>query len=128
MRLAIDSNRYADFCRGDPKVVDQIRGAASIGLPLVVLAELRAGFRAGVRAAENEVVLSRFLRAHDVAVLACDEATTHIYADIFSELRRAGTPVPSNDIWIAATVVQHGYTLLTRDVHFERIPRVPRLI
>lgn len=91
------------------------------------LAELRAGFRGGGRSGENERTLHKFLRSPRVSVLFADDATAHLYADLFADLRRAGTPVPTNDLWIAALVVQHGFTLLTRDAHFDRMPRVPRL-
>lgn len=127
MKLALDSNRYVDFCRGEPLVVEAVRRASMIGLPIIVLAELRAGFRGGARSAPNERVLLRFLQSPRVSALVVDDATTQLNADMFVDLRRAGMPVPTNDVWIAAIVVQHGYTLLTRDEHFERIPRVPRL-
>lgn len=127
MKVALDSNRYVDLCRGVPEVVDSIRHAKHVGMPVIVLAELRAGFRCGTRAGENERVLHTFLRSPRVTVLSADDATTHLYADLFADLRRAGTPVPTNDLWIAALVIQHGFTLLTRDAHFDRMPRVPRL-
>ena len=127
MKIAIDVNRYADFCREDPTAVDIVRRAERIWMPFVVLAELRAGFQRGSRPAENERILSEFLRPSRVNVLYPDEATTHFYANLFVDLRKRGTPIPSNDLWIAALTIQHGLTLFTRDGHFARVPMVPRV-
>ena len=127
MRLALDTNSYIDFRRGVEETLRRISGADEICIPFVVLAELRAGFRLGTRAADNERGLSTFLMNPDVATLWPDDATTHMFADLFSELRRAGTPIPLNDLWIAALCVQHGLPLLTRDRHFESIPRLALL-
>ena len=127
LRLALDANRYTDFCRGLDAAVGPLRRASEIIMPFVVLAELRAGFRCGERSQHNERVLAHFLQSPRVGVLFPDEGTTHFYADLFSELRQAGTPIPTNDLWIAALAVEHGLTLFTRDKHFDRLPRVPRI-
>jgi len=127
LRLAIDTNRYRDYVTGVNDARGLVRQADEIFVPFVVMAELRSGFREGTRQGQNEDVLSRFLRSSRVEVLFADEATTHFYAELHGELRRAGTPIPTNDLWIAALVVQHGLTLFTRDRHFERVARVPRV-
>jgi len=90
------------------------------------VAELRAGFAAGKRATENERLLRRLLLKEGVAILFADEQTTHHYAATFAQLRRQGTPIPTNDLWIAALVLQHGLVLCTRDRHFDRLPQIPR--
>src|ERR1700730_17153343 len=102
MRLALDTNRYSDLCRGTPEVVTLAEHAEAVLLPFVVLAELRAGFAVGTRGAENESVLRRFLMKPGVAALFADERTTRYYAAAFRQLRRQGTPIPTNDLWIAA--------------------------
>jgi tRNA(fMet)-specific endonuclease VapC len=127
MRLAIDTNRYVDFARGLADAVSRLRTAERILLPLIVLGELRAGFLAGLRAPENEAGLTRFLNSPRVDVLLADEDTTHHYARLFHQLRRQGTPIPTNDIWIAALVVQHQLYLFARDTHFDHLPQIPRL-
>ncbi|MCH7813131.1 MAG: type II toxin-antitoxin system VapC family toxin [Planctomycetes bacterium] len=127
MRLALDANRYVDFCRGVDAAVEPVRRAAEIVMPYLVLAELRAGFRCGGRTQQNERVLARFLQSPRVGVLFADEGTTHFYAELFAELRAAGTPIPTNDLWIAALVVQHDLTLLTRDKHFRHVSRMARM-
>ena len=83
MRLALDTNRYVDFCRGDSRTVDQVREAERIYLPFVTLAELRAGFLCGTKARHNERVLTRFLNSPRVRTLYADEQTTHHYARLF---------------------------------------------
>lgn len=127
MRIAIDTNRYVDFARGLPEAVNRLRAVDRILMPLIVLAELRAGFLGGSRALENEANLVRFLNTPRVDVLLPDEETTHHYARLFHQLRRQGTPIPTNDIWIAALVVQHQLYLFARDAHFDHLPQIPRL-
>lgn len=127
MRIAIDTNRYRDFCAGVPEVVQLFRTVEEIDIPVVVLAELRAGFRCGTLARKNELVLYKFLSRERVRTLTVDEATTHHYANIYYQLRQQGTPIPTNDLWIAALVVQHNLLLCSRDEHFDNIPQVPRI-
>lgn len=127
MRLALDANRYADLTRGHRAVVQLLERAAQIFVPFVVLAELRAGFALGTHRNENEQTLDRFLGKAGVSLLWPDEGTIRCYADVFSELRRAGRPIPSNDLWIAALCIQHGVPLYTRDRHFDHIERLARL-
>jgi len=127
LNLALDLNRYVDYANGVPEAVETVRGASNVALPFVVLAELRSGFRHGSRAEHNERRLGLFLQSNRVRVLFADEATTHLYAMIYAELRKIGRPIPTNDIWIAALVVQHDFVLFSRDRHFDRLPRVPRI-
>jgi tRNA(fMet)-specific endonuclease VapC len=103
VRLALDTNRYTDLCHG----------------------ELRAGIALGTRGAENEGVLRRFLMKSRVAVLYADDQTTHYYATLY-RLRRQGTPIPTNDLWIAALVLQHSLVLCARDQHFDHLPQIPQ--
>lgn len=126
MRLALDTNRYTDLCRGLPRIVDLVRDAEAVFLPFVVVAELRAGFSLGKRGAENERTLRAFLGKAGVATLFADEQTTHHYAALFRQLRRQGTPIPVNDLWVAALVLQHDLTLCARDRHFDRLPQILR--
>ena len=127
MRIVVDTNRYSDFCAGVPEVVERFRVAERIFLPFVTLAELRAGFLRGTRARRNESALLEFLNSPRVAALYPDEDTTHHYAQLFRQLREAATPIPTNDIWIAALVEQHGLLLYSRDTHFDALPQLPRL-
>jgi len=126
MRLAVDVNRYRDFVQGDPDVVERFEMAQEIWLPFVALAELRAGFLFGRRSTSNERILQRFLQKPGVGVLFADSDTTHHYARLYRQLRQQGTPIPTNDLWIAALVVQHDLILDSRDRHFDHLPQLPR--
>ena len=126
MRVAVDTNAYGAAGRGAEGAVAVLRRAEEIRLPYVVLAELRAGFACGTKAKKNAAVLTRFLGRPRVRVLWADDATTHHFANLFRQLRQQGTPIPSNDLWIAALCVQHDLTLASRDAHFEHLPQIPR--
>jgi len=127
MRLAIDTNRYRDYVNGEPDAQMPIDQADQVFIPLVVIAELRTGFRLGTRQIENEATLVKILREPQIEILYPDEATTHFYAQVMVDLRKRGTPIPSNDLWIAALVIQNGLTLFTRDRHFANVPMMPRI-
>ncbi len=127
MKIAIDSNRYSDFCRGVPKVVELVEQAVEIHVPLVVIAEQRAGFAHGAQREKNERVLTRFLNNPGVFVAVPDEQTTFFYADLYAYLRKRDRPIPTNDLWIAALVVQHNLVLFDRDTDFDALPQLARL-
>jgi tRNA(fMet)-specific endonuclease VapC len=127
VRIALDSNRYDDLVTGDETVAEIVETADAVYLPFVVVGELRAGFAAGVRQAENERLLRRFLMKDDVEILFADEQTTYHYASAYAQLRRMGTPIPTNDLWIAALVLQHDLSLCSRDRHFDHLAQLPRV-
>jgi len=126
LRLALDTNRYTDLVQGDPRVAESVASADEVWLPFIVVAELRAGFSLGNRGTQNDAALRRFLFKPSVEVLYADEQTTHHYASVFRQLRKQGTPIPTNDMWIAALVLQHSLTLCARDAHFDALPQIPR--
>jgi len=127
LRIALDTNRYVDFCRNDGDVVSLLEHAEAVLLPFVVLAELRAGFAVGSKGHENERTLRRFLMMDGISVLLPDDQTTHHYANVYRQLRRQGTPIPTNDIWIAALVLQHELALCARDDHFDHLAQLVRV-
>ena len=96
----------------------------AISLNPVVLGELLAGFRRGGHGRRNRALLDELLDSPRVVVVAIDEETSGFYAEVHTALRRAGTPIPTNDIWIAASAMQHGLRLVTTDRHFERVGQV----
>ncbi len=124
MNVALDTNAYSDFMRGERDRVRVVRSARSLFLPLIVLGELRAGFAAGNQKLANAANLQRFLASPRVALLLPDEQTTHHYAHLHRQLREEGAAVPTNDLSIAALVVQHDLVLCTSDGHFRRLPQV----
>jgi tRNA(fMet)-specific endonuclease VapC len=122
--VCLDTSAYSHFKRGDPFAVEAISHARRIAVPAVVLGELRAGFAAGKRAATNERELLLFLDNALVEVLDVDEPASVIYAEIVQQLRVAGTPMPSNDVWIAALAAREGLPVLTYDAQFGAIQRI----
>ena len=124
MRFLIDTNKYSDFAKNDPETVERFCAAEQLLVPFVVIAELKAGFKCGKLVAKNEEVLARFLANDKVTPLYPDGRTVGIYAELFATLRRQGTPVPTNDLWIAALAVQHHLPLYTRDEHFRHFPHI----
>jgi predicted nucleic acid-binding protein len=127
VRIALDSNRYTDFRSGDQAVVEFLSDVAEIHVPLIVLAEQRAGFAHGTRRQENEQLLTRFLNQNGVYVVHPSEQTTHFYADLYAYLRTRGTPIPTNDLWIAALAIEHNLVLFDRDSDFDRLPQLARV-
>ena len=124
MKVALDTNRYRDFCAGVPEVLSQIQRCEHVYMPLPVICELRAGFACGTLARKNEAVLTRFLNERRVSVLCMDASTSFWYARLYRQLREQGTPIPTNDLWIAALVEQHTLLLYTRDQHFQQLPQL----
>lgn len=118
----IDTNVYSAFRRGEAVAVRGLRAAHEIHLPLMVLAELLAGFAAGTRAARNREELSRFMASPRVLLLKPDERTADHYAGIYAALRSHGRPIPTNDLWIAALARQHRLPLFSFDDHFSVVP------
>lgn len=127
MRLAMDTNGYVDLCKGVDDTVRLVETADSVSLPFAVVAELRAGFAMGRKSSENERTLRRFLLKEGVNILYPDDQTSHHYAAVFRQLRHQGTPIPTNDIWIAALVLQHNLVLHSRDRHFDHLPQIVRV-
>lgn len=127
MRIAIDTNRYSDYMRGERSAGRVLAAADEIHMPLPVLAELRYGFLFGSRRSDNELRLLSFLSRPRVSVLLPDEQTSHEYARVMVQLRKQGTPLPLNDVWIAALVIQHNLVLFHRDGHFDQLPQLVRV-
>ena len=91
---------------------------------IIVMGELAVGFRLGSRREANEADLARFVAHPAVEVLPVSEDVVSLYAGIVIDLKESGTPLPANDIWIAAVAARHGATILTYDGHFKSITRV----
>ncbi len=127
MRIALDTNRFSDLGRGDTELEWLLERSEAIFLPFVVVAELRAGFSLGTKGRENERVLERFLAKPEVGILWPTHATTRQYASLFRQLKDQGTPIPTNDLWIAALVTEHGLALCARDRHFDTLPQLERV-
>jgi tRNA(fMet)-specific endonuclease VapC len=121
-KVLIDTNIYSLAMRGDTEIVGVLRKIDRIGFSAVSVGELFSGFEGGSREFKNREELEIFLDSPRVAVHAIDVETADFYATILDNLRAAGTPIPTNDIWIAAVIFQHGYQLFSRGQHFQLVP------
>jgi predicted nucleic acid-binding protein len=122
--LLLDTSAYSALLRGHTEVTHTLQQAEEIYVNPIVLGELRAGFLRGKHRAKNEQELHTFLSSPRVRVAAIDEETAIRYAVILNALWETGTPVPTNDVWIAASAMQYGLLLLTTDAHFQKIRQV----
>ena len=127
MNVAIDTNALVDFFRGSESLRLKIQECESIFVPFIVVGELRAGFLCGKKGLKNERILTRFLASVRTEILFPNEDTTHHYAKLFHQLRSQGTPIPINDLWIAAMCLQNDLALLSSDKHFKNIPQLIQL-
>jgi tRNA(fMet)-specific endonuclease VapC len=116
--LCLDTNVYSAHYKADPVAVALVAAVAQIWLPAIVVGELRAGFLNGSKSAANELHLQEFLALPYLAVANVTEVTSRHFAKVSQQLRRDGRPIPTNDIWIAATAMEHGIPLFTHDKHF----------
>jgi len=121
LRVVLDTSAYSHLRRGHRLVLDLMAAATVVLVPMTVLGELEAAFDLGSRGKENRAALERFLREPFVRDLALTRAVARRYGQLFAQLRRAGSPIPVNDIWIAASTLDCGGHLLTFDRHFRRI-------
>ena len=120
-RILLDTNVYTAFKRDDPRAVALIQETDFIGINSVVAGELLAGFICGKKNRETRKQLDRFLDSPRVSMLVVDDNTAEFYASAWKKLRDKGRPIPTNDIWIAASAMQHGLALATLDGHFAAI-------
>ncbi len=127
MRILIDSNRFIDFCAGEEAVVDVFEQAALLVVPFIVLAEIRVGAHSVKRGNAQVRLLGELLQQPGVRVAHSTDTTAHHYAALYARLKKAGTPIPTNDLWIAALAIEHSLMLYSRDAHFDRFPDIPRV-
>ena len=120
-RILIDTNIYSFALRGDPDVIAILRQVAHIGFTAISIGELLSGFKAGRREDENRQELVTFLDSPRVNVYSVNEATAEYYSHILNRLKKKGTPIPTNDIGIAAVAFEHGLPLYTMDQHFSHV-------
>ncbi|NCO52172.1 MAG: type II toxin-antitoxin system VapC family toxin [Deltaproteobacteria bacterium] len=125
-RILIDTNIYSNALRGQVDVVAVLRQVAHIGISAISIGELISGFQAGSKEQKNRRELALFLDSPRVQLYSIDNETAEFYSTILNQLRQNGTPIPTNDIWIAATAFQHGLPLYTLANHFSLVANLPR--
>ena len=121
-QVLLDTNAYAALLSGKEAVRDGLAEANTVYMSVFVLGELHCGFRGGTRPREDREILSRFLRKPKVKLLHATPETAEVFGDVKHGLRSAGTPIPLNDVWIAAHAIETGAVLMTFDKHFDRVP------
>jgi tRNA(fMet)-specific endonuclease VapC len=124
MKLVLDTNTYCLCDMGNENSLELVERASSLFLPSIVYGELYYGFRHGKRFENNLQRLNQFIDEYEVEVISIDLDVARKFGDIFASLRKKGTPIPTNDIWIAACCMSVGGTLLTSDRHFQTIEQI----
>lgn len=127
-RYCLDTVAYSHFKRGEAKIAGMLDRAEWVGVPVIVIGELCAGFAKGSRFQKNLDELDEFLAMPIVETLPVDRQIAEVFGEMIDALRRIGRPIPVNDVWIAATCARTGATLLTWDAHFRLIPRIGTMV
>jgi len=129
LKLVLDTNIYSDYAEGLPQPVDFMATYGEfIYLPSVVLGELYFGFMKGSKQQFNEKKLQQFIGRLRVEIINVNADVARKYAIIYLSLQKKGTKIPINDVWIAASCMEVGGTLLTRDKHFEVVDQIETVI
>ena len=121
MKILMDTSAYVGFKLNKPELVDIITNAESILISPIVLGELMFGFRNGTRFKENMDNLNKFINHEVIDLAQIGRITSDRYSRIAAQLKHHGTPIPTNDIWIAAQTMEHGAELISSDLHFEKV-------
>lgn len=123
--MILDTNALSAAAESQSGLIAIISRSSQLSIPVIALGEYRYGIARSRHAAEYLEWLESLVRA--CRILSVDEETTHHYAAIANELRNAGTPIPTNDLWIAALCRQHALSILSRDRHFDRVTGLHRI-
>ena len=121
MSVLLDSNAYSLLMRGDAQVGQLVQAADRVFFSAVVIGELMYGFRRGSRLQQNSEILRSYLGSPRVSVVSVGESTANYYSMIAAALRSKGRPIPTNDMWVAAHVMETGAELISSDNHFEQV-------
>lgn len=120
-RILLDTNAYTALMAGDSRIADLLVASEAILLSPVVIGELLEGFLGGSRNLENRRILDQFRAKPRTVSVPITDATAEWFADIKRSLRRQGRPIPINDVWIAASCMEHGARLLSFDSYFDGV-------
>lgn len=125
--FALDTNAFSLLLRGDAQVAELVTTAEAVAMPVVVVAELRAGFLHGGKSDIYGPVLDDFLADARVGVLQVTDETVQFYAELYAYVRAHGKQFSNNDLWIAALCLQYNYPLLSYDKDFDALPQLRRV-
>ena len=125
-RILLDTNAYTAFLTGDERVLNALTEAETAFLSAIVIGELYAGFCGGNRLKENKALLARFLQKSNVRVLDVTAETGEVFGQIKNALQKAGTPIPLNDVWLAAQAMETGSVIVSFDAHFDQVSGLRR--
>lgn len=126
MKVLLDTNALSALWHGDERILDALDQAKQVLLSVIVLGELHSGFRGGSRLVENRARLNDFLGKPLVEALGVSAETSEVYGQIKDSLRKAGNPIPINDVWLSAQAIETGAVLVTFDEHFGHVPGLRR--
>ena len=125
-RILLDTNAYTAFLTGDERVLNALTEAETAFLSAIVIGELYAGFCGGNRLKKNKALLARFLQKSNVRVLDVTAETGEVFGQIKNALQKAGTPIPLNDVWLAAQAMETGSVIVSFDAHFDQVSGLRR--
>lgn len=123
-KVLLDTNAYSSLLAGDEKVLKEIENSAIVYLSVFVIGELLTGFKGGSKEQENKKILTRFFEKPSVEIINATVETSEFFSHVKHQLKMKGSPIPINDVWIAAHVFETGSTLITFDSHFSKIPGI----
>lgn len=121
-KIVLDTSAYTRLLSGEEAILEAISTAETVYVSVFVLGELYAGFAGGSRERENKALLQRFLLKPAVKILNATSETAEVFGLVKSNLMKAGTPLPINDVWIAAHAIETGSVVITYDAHFTVVP------
>ena len=120
-RVLLDTNAYSAYLNGAQDILQELSKADFVFISVIVLGELYAGFRGGKKYQYNKEILAQFLSKSTVEIIQINEETSEIFGQVKNKLKKSGTPLPINDIWIASQAIESGSVLITLDKHFTKI-------
>jgi tRNA(fMet)-specific endonuclease VapC len=121
-KVLLDTNAYSALMTGDAQILQTLESTHQVLISPICVGELLAGFKLGTKEKVNRNILSEFLKQPTVELAPITAETSEWFAKIFADLKQNGTPIPLNDVWIAAQAMEHGAKLLTLDKHFQVVP------
>jgi tRNA(fMet)-specific endonuclease VapC len=128
MKRLLDTNAYVALLRGDEAVAALVRGSEQLVFSIIVVGELLFGFRNGNRYERTLAELEDFLAQPAIALQPVSKDTADRFGRVAAGLRKAGTPIPTNDVWIAAHAFETGAELVTFDKHFESVAGLAAIV